>query len=86
MKDYLETLTYMRMEKLTHSDLHQRYYEEAIEALDRNVPKAPTIKAIHIQCPVCDQIYTIKNKSEASKGERFCTKCGQYLKWKKILA
>lgn len=45
--------------------------EQAIKALEKQIPKNPVYQGEHEKCPSCGSFYI----------EDFCAKCGQKIKW-----
>ena len=58
MKDYYQSIRYMRGERPKQSEAHRQYYTDAIEAMSRLNPREPLriSTSPNMFCPNCDNV------------------------------
>ena len=86
MKDYTQSIAYMRGERGKQSEAHRKMYDDAIDAMEHLNPMEPIMKAgdPKMHCPRCDKAFDFRNTAEIySEGERICNNCGQHMAWKR---
>lgn len=81
MKDYSESIAYMRQRKQEQTESHQTPYSDAIEAMELCQPQEPKRNGAYLYCPRCGKEYTYRTQAEFIRGERWCNACGQFMVW-----
>lgn len=81
MKDYSESIAYLRQEMTKQTEPHQKPYVDAIEAMEIVTPAEPVRDGAYLHCPRCGKEYTYRNRSEIKRGKRICNACGQHMVW-----
>lgn len=83
MKDYSQSISYMRGEMAKQSKTHQRRYLDVIEAMERLNPTEPRRDntSPNMFCSHCGKEFWFRNEGDRKHGERVCNNCGQHMAW-----
>ncbi len=83
MKDYSQSISYMRGEMAKQSAAHQHRYLDAIEAMERLNPTEPRHDntSPNMFCSNCGKEYCFRSIGDRKHRERVCNNCGQHMAW-----
>ncbi len=84
MKNYSGAIEYMQQEKLKQTEPFQKFYDEAIEAMERLSPRDPDVVDAYMVCPTCGKRDGLRLWSDLERGEGVCNNCGQHMAWNVI--
>ena len=68
---------YMEFATNPNADEFEKAFDMAIEALQKQIPKQPTIENGFVKCPTCEKYIRFPIADRYNN----CPECGQALKW-----